>query len=282
MKRPWEEEHEEEQSKKMRSSSVKLELWSRIPGEKPLLQTPIELEASLFQKYFAKPQFRVEAQENGRMVSVIRDLDASINLRRGKRSIKIDVDMLKLLEKRKITQKNGGTRKNINVKQEGPNPPPPMPDCLKQHIYITMRVKDAKLVIQKRLYASDLNQLQNRLSIPIKQIRCNNFLNEEEKRTLDEMEENGKNCKGIDVIFIEPCFEKTRMVLKKWRYTNSSSYALNNNWIHIAKKNNMKEGDIVQVWFFRNCNDKLCFALVNLDQVKEEEEDFSQQNSEIV
>ncbi|GMN43737.1 hypothetical protein TIFTF001_012943 [Ficus carica] len=54
--------------------------------------------------------------------------------------------------------------------------------------------------------------------------------------------------------------------LKIWDLLSSSFYVSSNNWYNVAERNELKAGEIVQIWFFRSREGKPCFAVVNLGQ----------------
>ncbi|KAI6683403.1 hypothetical protein NL676_029316 [Syzygium grande] len=125
---------------------------------------------------------------------------------------------------------------------------------------LEMRGRDAMLVLEKRLRATDLDPNQGRLSIPKLQIRAN-FLSSEEIRTLD-------NKEVITVSLIEPCLEvRHGLQLKKWNYQGGAfSYVLTKQWNAVVRRferNGLEESSLVQLWSFRVDGD-LCFCLVNL------------------
>ncbi|GMN43721.1 hypothetical protein TIFTF001_012915 [Ficus carica] len=103
-----------------------------------------------------------------------------------------------------------------------------------------------KLIIEKELYHSDVDDRQKRLSMPGNQILSDDFLSPKEKMILNgsTKKRGSKAENGVDVGFIGPCREETTMVLKKWSYATSSSYVLINNWYEIAMKNGLNEGDV--------------------------------------
>ncbi|KAM7269040.1 hypothetical protein ACFE04_024537 [Oxalis oulophora] len=118
---------------------------------------------------------------------------------------------------------------------------------------------DVKLVIQKRLYKSDIEDNNGRFSIPLKQIR-NDFLTTDDIELLDK-----QNSAGVKVELLDPCLDMTDMYLKKWKMGNIFVYNLLTGWKSVVRKieNGLFMGVEVQLWSFRSDN-KLCFALVNL------------------
>ncbi|GMN75351.1 hypothetical protein TIFTF001_056300 [Ficus carica] len=171
-------------------------------------------------------------------------------------------------QKRLISKKSGATRPKrrrldegikteVNTKKRntknsgkrgvraGPDPAPPMPENLREMVVRDFDVSTVTFVIQKSLFQTDLEKVESRLSMTLKQIASDDFLTEEEKRTLVTRKTDG-GLEGIKVGFIEPDKElrKTEMMLKKWDSKSSSSY----------------------IWFFRSKEGKPCLAVVNLGQ----------------
>ncbi|KAL7604683.1 hypothetical protein Lser_V15G15214 [Lactuca serriola] len=130
---------------------------------------------------------------------------------------------------------------------------------LKNFITTVMNGKDMTLVINKKLYESDLLESQNRLSMPMKQLKTDEFLTENEKQDL----ENGKE---FEVGLLGPTLRlhQKPMVMKMWRLksTGRRSYVLKTNWNEFVKENEkeMKRHSKIQVWSFRKDN-RLFFAL---------------------
>ena len=170
---------------------------------------------------------------------------------------------MKKKKKKKKKTRNSRERGVIAV----PDPAQPMPDKLMEMVIRDFDVSTVVFVIQKSLFQTDLEKGENRLSMTLKQIASGDFLTEEEKRTMARRRPH-KRLEGIEVDFIEPDKElrKTEMMLKKWDSKNSSSYVLSRNWHKVAQRNELKVGDIVQIWFFRSREGKPCFAVVNLGQ----------------
>ncbi|KAJ8771076.1 hypothetical protein K2173_023401 [Erythroxylum novogranatense] len=88
-----------------------------------------------------------------------------------------------------------GNRKEDDkrVKQERrkvvvPNPPPDLPQEFKK-CFGEMEGREVTLVIQKRLLETDLKKGEGRLSIPTNQIQNDNFLTDEEKESLNKLDE---------------------------------------------------------------------------------------------
>ncbi|XP_021909293.1 putative B3 domain-containing protein At2g27410 [Carica papaya] len=118
------------------------------------------------------------------------------------------------------------------------------------------------LVIQKRLFASDLVQNNNRLSVPLNQVRTE-FLTPEENRSLD-------NNSKLSVNIIEPSLQVSDITLTRWEMRKSNGkinymYAFISTWTAINKRNRLRVGDVIQLWAFRKADGTFAFALVKLD-----------------
>ncbi|XP_048227268.1 uncharacterized protein LOC125369294 [Ricinus communis] len=133
---------------------------------------------------------------------------------------------------------------------------------------------EVNLLITKKLTNTDIAKTQNRVSIPLNQVKNNGFLRDEEIRMLNERD--GKHLKGINVMFVGPSESDDRkgieLSLRKWNMKNNSSYNLATAWYPKVVTNNMKlfqNNPTVQFWTFRCNGDQLWFQLVI---VKDEED----------
>lgn len=107
---------------------------------------------------------------------------------------------------------------------------------------------DIMLVIQKKLFPSDLDKGLAQLSMPLKQLRSD-FLTEEEKSMLNAQEE-------IPTMLIDPRHEEFKIVLRQWDMPKntgkvSSMYTVRTDWNEVQLSNELKEHNVVQVWSFR-------------------------------
>uniref|UniRef100_A0A803P5X6 B3 domain-containing protein n=1 Tax=Cannabis sativa TaxID=3483 RepID=A0A803P5X6_CANSA len=181
-----------------------------------------------------------------------------------------------LPEETKVTRRNKSNNKRKRIRDDsdtsntskggvihGPNPPPPISEELAQVIrgMTNGDQLNLKLVIQRKLFQTDTLSRQNRLQMPRNQISSDNFLNDDEKKKLDQNE-------GIQVRFIQPNLEEENgLVFKRWKYknVNCAGYVFNKNWHKgVVQKNGLECGQLVQVWFFRDKDGNPCFAMVNL------------------
>jgi hypothetical protein len=138
-----------------------------------------------------------------------------------------------------------------------------LPQEVKERI-ASMKGKDVELVVDKQLYATDMEDGNSRLSIPLRQVIAKNFLTDEEKRALID-----GNC--LKVKILEPSLEMVSdMNLKQWNMFKkkgsvSSSYVFITHWNSLRRRSNLHREDRIQVWSFRVEND-LYFALVKVGE----------------
>ena len=119
------------------------------------------------------------------------------------------------------------------------------------------------MVLQKKLFKSDVDKGQGRVTMPVRECGTRLSLTEEEKQML-EVRDKKDSLVGIRVKVIEPGLQERELTFKKWNYKeNTSSYVLVNSWFEVVVKNELKDGDEIQIWTFR-INGKLAFALVKL------------------
>ncbi|KAK1405169.1 hypothetical protein POM88_004774 [Heracleum sosnowskyi] len=124
---------------------------------------------------------------------------------------------------------------------------------------------DVRLLIQKNLYTTDLNPKQNRLNIPINQLReeSQDFLTEAEKKKLDKRDANGKIVQSMLVPLLEPNLNRSNIKFKKWISNKSFWYVLCGPWTVMHTNNHLEVGTDLQVWSFR-VNGDLNLALVSV------------------
>jgi hypothetical protein len=126
-----------------------------------------------------------------------------------------------------------------------------------------MQGSDINLVIEKELTPSDLDNNNNRLTIPSGQVKYE-FLSEEEQVRLKEKEADGRHFKGMEVALIEPGLQESTIFLKKWKVGNTNPYVLSKPWNEVAKRNKLKLRDTIRLLSFR-VNQRLHLALIKLD-----------------
>jgi hypothetical protein len=190
--------------------------------------------------------------------------------KRSNTSHRVEFEILDSDEDSKITKrevKNERSNKpwkkrkinNDQIQEERPE----LPLAFKEKIE-ELKGSDVMLVIQKELTMCDLTDNHRRLSIPVKQVINEKFLEPNEKSFLHYRKEGRKRRIGISVSVLDPSLELwERMSIKKWRMVNSDTYNITDDWYKLVEKNNLKEGQKVQVWSFRR-HRQLCFALVKL------------------
>ncbi|GLT75153.1 hypothetical protein SLA2020_469000 [Shorea laevis] len=156
--------------------------------------------------------------------------------------------------------------KKAVLKQESvpvPDLPQEFRDKMKE-----LKCTEPVLLIQKSLTKTDVENGESRLSIPFGQVKTknpSNFLN------LDEMMIVSSKSNGGVVVktFIEPSVEVSEMVFKKWDMRKSTGnaspmFVLINKWNDVRERNQLKKGDVVQVWAFKDVEKKLGLALVKV------------------
>jgi hypothetical protein len=136
-----------------------------------------------------------------------------------------------------------------------PNPPPDLPLHFKNRIN-AMNGTQLVLIIQKPLSDTVVNIHNSRLSIPLSQIKPQDFLTEDEIKDFDK-----HNKIMEEVPFIDPSGEVNTMTLTQWDMrkpsgTKSSSYILRTNWNKVLKANlkttsELKAKRVIQIWSFR-------------------------------
>ncbi|PON75749.1 B3 domain-containing protein [Parasponia andersonii] len=150
------------------------------------------------------------------------------------------------------------------------SPPPDMPRAMSDFIKGRLMPGSQEIfIIKKKLMQSDLQRGQNQFSMPLRSIKSNNFLRDDEISTLTRRLDDG-HYQGMPVhCYFHPhsAEENIDMVLRKWEYRNGSrSYVLTKNWYKVASRKGFNVGDNVGVWFFRDTNGEPCFAIANFGQ----------------
>ncbi|KAF5778562.1 putative DNA-binding pseudobarrel domain superfamily [Helianthus annuus] len=128
-----------------------------------------------------------------------------------------------------------------------------------------MKGTDVRVVIQKKLFDSDTRHGLNRLNMPVNQLQTNEFLTVDEKEHL----RKGKGNQ-IEVRLLGPTLEiyKDPMNLRWWPMESSENYVFATNWYRFWSTNklHLKRDSNVQVWSFRGSDQKLCFAVVCVEE----------------
>ncbi|KAJ0240877.1 hypothetical protein HA466_0219270 [Hirschfeldia incana] len=121
---------------------------------------------------------------------------------------------------------------------------------------------DPKLILEKKLYKSDLDKVQSRLSLPSSQVVTSDFLSEEESRVIYEQSVLKKRTEGLSVVLVDPLLKKHVVDLRKWKMGGNWNYVFVDGWNQVVSTNTFKVGNVYHVWSFRSGGGKLCFALV--------------------
>ncbi|GER38575.1 hypothetical protein STAS_15095 [Striga asiatica] len=116
------------------------------------------------------------------------------------------------------------------------------------------RPESVVLVIEKKLFWSDVSPGHARLSVPGCQVR-NRFLLEREAEKLK------KSSAGIEAKLVQPNVrELCEVELKLWE--SNSMYALIGGWMDIVARNELAVETDVRLWAYRTIDsDELCFVL---------------------
>ncbi|CAL1386001.1 unnamed protein product [Linum trigynum] len=147
-----------------------------------------------------------------------------------------------------------------------------IPERFRHHIETNLNGRDIKLIVQKRLYESDLKTGEGRLSIPAKKM-CQGLLTRKEEEWL-RTRDRGEAVPAMELLLLDPELGEGKIVFKLWEMnkpngTTSYMYVLARYWNHVVKKNGLKTGEVVQVWGFRMGEDepgRLGLALVRLSK----------------
>jgi hypothetical protein len=154
---------------------------------------------------------------------------------------------------------NNNNNDNVQLQEERPE----LPLAFKEKIE-ELEGSDVMLVMQKELTKSDVTKNNGRLSIPKSECINWNFLNSEEKSSLDYVQGKHKDCHTMSVSVLDPRVTKyDGMRLTKWKMVTSEIYNITSEWKKLVDENKLKEGQKVQLWSFRS-HRQLNFALVKL------------------
>ncbi|KGN53947.1 B3 domain-containing protein At2g31420 [Cucumis sativus] len=120
------------------------------------------------------------------------------------------------------------------------------------------------LVMEKRLKKGDVEERRNRLLIPQRKTRTN-FLDVEEEEQL-----NRDVWWMVEII--EPDCTVSLITLSKWETWKGVAYVLITEWNGLVERNDLKEGDLMQLWSFRAGGDRgrLCFMLLEVEEIRED------------
>uniref|UniRef100_A0A7N0VN07 B3 domain-containing protein n=1 Tax=Kalanchoe fedtschenkoi TaxID=63787 RepID=A0A7N0VN07_KALFE len=152
--------------------------------------------------------------------------------------------------------------------ETGPDPPPDLPESFRERIQ-NLGGRNPVLVIQKRLFKTDVAKQQNRLSIPRSSLKTE-FLEDHERALLDGRLGDG-HCKALKPKILDATGEDRIISLRKWDMKKDNGaattivYNLNKPWFDMVKANGWEAGDLVQVWAFR-VEEELGLAIVKLEE----------------
>ncbi|KAI4356461.1 hypothetical protein L6164_000483 [Bauhinia variegata] len=116
----------------------------------------------------------------------------------------------------------------------------------------------------KSLFESDLSQQQNRLSMPVKQMKSDELLRESELQLVESREKT--KDKVLNLPLLQPSsleVWESGITLKRWDMRSTSMYVLIGSWFRMAMANGLEEKNIIQVWSFR-VRGQLWMDLINL------------------
>ncbi|KAL3634553.1 hypothetical protein CASFOL_021607 [Castilleja foliolosa] len=128
-----------------------------------------------------------------------------------------------------------------------------LPDTIRNRIIETGGSLDTvAFIIQKKLYRTDVDDGQCRLSIPVRQVK-ERFLMQAE---VDELlgSENGI----VPTTLIDPCFDESEVAFSLWK--SNTMYVLKTGWKDAYLKNGLTDKTVVRLWAFRR-KEKLCLVL---------------------
>ncbi|CAA0820550.1 B3 domain-containing protein [Striga hermonthica] len=111
------------------------------------------------------------------------------------------------------------------------------------------------LLIEKKLFNTDLSPSHARLSVPICQVKRPFLLKEEVEKL--------KADRAMKVKLLQPNVEKCRLTLALWE--SNSTYVLNGGWTEVVDRNKLVIGTSVRLWSYRKTNSKLRFVLAKVE-----------------
>ncbi|EOA28709.1 hypothetical protein CARUB_v10024937mg, partial [Capsella rubella] len=118
-----------------------------------------------------------------------------------------------------------------------------------------------KLISTRKLYQTDLDKLQARLSVPFRQVKNHDFLTEQETIVIHENAMKTRE-EGVSVDLVDPEMKKHALELRKWKMVGNWNYVLCKGWKNVVSANRFEVNDVFPLWSFRSGRGKLCFALV--------------------
>ncbi|WCJ43690.1 hypothetical protein M5689_024414 [Euphorbia peplus] len=173
------------------------------------------------------------------------DIDAEENIIKKAKKMKSDDVFGGMINQPKLSIIEVGT-KIIRFNDKGLEPP-------RLSMELQQRIekkggRDIKLVIVKRVHETDLQKKEARLTIPLKQIKDESFL---EIQEISVMTPNAK----LPAMLMAPCGHEISMDFTKWKVNKSFSYALIKHWSQVLDRNlthkYFKLGDDILLWSFK-------------------------------
>ncbi|KAK7316348.1 hypothetical protein VNO77_35317 [Canavalia gladiata] len=153
---------------------------------------------------------------------------------------------------------------------------PILPQEFKRKIKEICGENEIGMIIQKKLFKTDVSKNNNRLSVPFGKITSFNFLKENEKRLLDmqhyiDVTVIHKQTKNNEIHDLK----ESTVTFRQWDMPKESSkkssmYVLRGKWNEIVKENELEINDEIQIWASRKANEenKLCLILVVVSKNK--------------
>ncbi|XP_010513164.1 PREDICTED: putative B3 domain-containing protein At2g27410 [Camelina sativa] len=136
------------------------------------------------------------------------------------------------------------------------------PDWLLRVMRREENAYNPKLISTRKLYKTDLDKIQGRLSVPFKQVKNPDFLTEEETRIIDKQARKLRK-EGVSVDLVDPQMKKHALELRKWKMSGNWNYVFVVGWNDVVSANGFQVDDFFPLWSFRSGRSgKLCFALV--------------------
>ncbi|GER39193.1 hypothetical protein STAS_15799 [Striga asiatica] len=117
------------------------------------------------------------------------------------------------------------------------------------------RPESLVLLIEKKLFNTDVSPSHARLSVPFCQVKRPFLLKEEVEKL--------KADRVMKVKLLQPNVEKCSLSLALWE--SNSTYVLNGGWTEVMDTNKLVIGTSVRLWSYRKTNSKLRFVLAKVE-----------------
>ncbi|CAA7027306.1 unnamed protein product [Microthlaspi erraticum] len=119
-----------------------------------------------------------------------------------------------------------------------------------------------KLIIARKMFKSDIDKGQSRLSLPLNQMANTDFLTEEEATTIHQQSVLKSRKKGASMVLVDPLMNKHDLDLRMWTMGGNWNFVFAGGWNNVVAANRFNVHEVYHVWSFRSGGGKLCFALV--------------------